>query len=442
MREVLDDRLEGVVAGEGNEEDLGGCDGWGEGENAARLIGTFGGAGPVGVLEQGVENASDTEGGLDDVGGVLSRVLGAGAFLDHQEILCDLDGAVSNAWDFESDLAVLAQVLGQRLALFLRGGGKGGLDGLAVLLVEGTKLFLVNLGSELLDDEGLSELFAHDERSTSLLGMDSEIVCASVGAAYTLHPTVAGEQLSIPAVGRVMRHLVSHVLAKPDFRLVDAKLLQEKLDAGQKVTEGLVIDDAIGNGLANSYGLDVGLARQLGSSVEKDKLNILDLCETRMLLAAERIDVMLDFGHQELADTEQTSAWGDFVSERFANGCGGKGHLLLVELEEFGKVEELTLGSFWAEVARGVGAGADARLEHEVECYRWFGHDASIWVLHLVCFNELAKFFAIVVVNLCMLAMFIVTPFQPYLCQDLLVLLRLGIIKFDGLGILDLALLL
>jgi hypothetical protein len=197
-----------------------------------------------------------------------------------------------------------------------------------------------------------------------------------------------------------MRHLVRHVLAEPNFRLVNAKLLQEKLDAGQKVAESLVIDDTISNGFANSDSLDIGLARQLGVSVEKDKLNILDLGEARMLLAAERVDVMLDFGHQELADTEQTGTWGDFVSERFANGRGSKGHLLLVEFEELGKVEELALGSFRAEIARGVGARADARLEHEVECDRWLRKDASIWVLHLVSCNELAKFDTIVVVNL------------------------------------------
>jgi len=119
-----------------------------------------------------------------------------------------------------------------------------------------------------------------------------------------------------------------------------------------------------------------------------------------MLLATERIDEMLDLGHQELADAEQTSTWRDLVSEGLANGGGREWHLLLVELEKLGEVEELTLSSLWTEVAWGVAAGADGRLEHEIEGYWWLWLNTGVRVLHLVLLDEQAEFGAIVVIDL------------------------------------------
>ena len=75
--------------------------------------------------------------------------------------------------------------------------------------------------------------------------MLAEIVCRPVGTADALHPTVGGEQLGVPAVAGVVRHLVGHVLAEAQALGVHADLQQEQLDAGNEVAQGLVGDRAL-----------------------------------------------------------------------------------------------------------------------------------------------------------------------------------------------------
>ena len=60
---------------------------------------------------------------------------------------------------------------------------------------------------------------------------------------------------------------------------------------------------------------------------------------------------MLDFGHEEFTDSEETLARRDFVAKGFSDRGGGEGHTEVVVFVEFGEVEELALGSFGAKVS-------------------------------------------------------------------------------------------
>ncbi|GKT46694.1 uncharacterized protein ColSpa_06875 [Colletotrichum spaethianum] len=388
--------------------------------SAGLVAAVLGGAVPVDVLDQRVENTADTEGRLDDVGGVLPSVLDALPELDLDKVLADLDGAVADAGNLELELAVVGELLGELLALLLCGGLEGSLDRLAVLLELGTKFLLVNLDLPLLEDAGLVEALAHDQRGARLLGVDGQVVGAAVCAADTLDPAGGGEELGVPAVGGVVGHLVLHVLAEADLGHVDTNLLQEEVDAGDEVAKRLVVDDLIAHGVANRHLLDVRLAGELGVAVQQGELDGLDLVEAVVLLAALGVDKVLDLGHEELADSQEAGARGDLVAVGAANGGGGEGHLLHVEVEELGKVEELALGSLGAQVAGQVAAGANGGLEHEVEGDGGRGLDAGGRVLEVVLLNELAEFRAVVVVDL---------------GQNLLVLLDDGVVELDGLSL-------
>jgi hypothetical protein len=69
LRDLGDERLELGVGGERDDEALDGGDGGRKRQDAAVDVV---GAGPERVFEEGVEDAADTEGGLDDVGDELA----------------------------------------------------------------------------------------------------------------------------------------------------------------------------------------------------------------------------------------------------------------------------------------------------------------------------------------------------------------------------------
>ena len=190
------------------------------------------------------------------------------------------------------------------------------------------------------------------------------------------------------------------------------------MNASQEVAEGLVVYQARLDSLADSHSPDRCLARQLGIAVEKDELDVLNIGESWVLLAALRVDEVLDFSHQELADAKQTGSGRDLVAVRLANGSRGEGHVASVEVEQLGKVEELALGSLRSEVTRQVAAGTDGRLEHQVERNRRGGLDAGCRILKVVLLDQLAELLAAVVVDL---------------GQDLLVLLDDRVVQLDGL---------
>lgn len=63
------------------------------------------------------------------------------------------------------------------------------------------------------------------------------------------------------------------------------------------------------------------------------------------------VDKVLDFGHGELTDAEETCAWRNLVTEGAANLGGGEGDATVVEFEQTREVEEMALCSFRAKIA-------------------------------------------------------------------------------------------
>jgi hypothetical protein len=374
-----------------------------------------------------VDDTSNTERRLNHVGSVLPHVLHSCALLNLDQLSRNLNLAITNAGHVNDNLALLLQVERQLLAQILRQRLNGRLDRLSVLLELGAKLLLLDIALPLLNLERLLPRLADNKRRTRLLHVHSQVVRATVGTANALDPAVRCQQLGVPAVCGVMGHLVGHVLPEADLLGVDTNLEQELLDTGKEVSERLVVHQTGLDSLANLGRLDFGLARQLDVAVEELELNVLDLVEAGMLLATLGVDIVLNLGHEELANTQQTGTRGDFVTERLADRGRGEGHLRLVELEQLVEVEELALGRLGAQVAGHVGRGTNRGLEHEVEGDGGLELAVGGRVLDVVLLHELAELLAVVVVDL---------------GQDLLVLLDDGILELDNGNVLDLLLLL
>ena len=278
------------------------------------LITTLSTTSPEAVLHQRVEDTTNTERRLNDVGHKLAGVLNSLAELDGNRVLADLDLAVGNTSNLEGDAAVVAQLLGKLLSLLLWCGQESSLDSLGILLELRTKLLPLDIDLPLLNDKRSLTLLTHNQGSTGLLGVHAQIVGTSVGTANTLDPARAGEKLSVPAITSVVGHLVGHVLTETQLGHVDTNLLQELVNTGEEVTQSLVIHETFLNSLANLDSSGFSLTRQLGITVEKDELNILNLVESVVLLAALRVDEVLDLRHEEFTDSQQTGARGDLVT--------------------------------------------------------------------------------------------------------------------------------
>ncbi|KAI6772111.1 hypothetical protein HG530_003069 [Fusarium avenaceum] len=362
-----------------------------------------------GAVLNSLEINSDTEGSTKLIVSAVSLTNAGGRIVDtagdtgttQTLFLADLDLAITDTRDLESDVAVLAQLLGKLLSLFLWRGEKSCLYSLGILLELRTELLPLNINLPLLNNERGLSLLTDNQGSTGLLGVDAQVVGTSVGAANTLDPTRAGEKLSVPTVASVMGHLIGHVLAESQLAHIYTNLLQEQVDSCNEVTQSLVINKTFLHSLANLDSPGSGLAGQLGITVKKNKLNILNLVESGVLLATLRVDEVLDLSHKELTHSQQTSTRGDLVSE-------------------LGKVQELALGSLGTEVARVVAAGTNSGLEHKVERNGLCGLNSSGRVSEIVLLDELTELRAPVVVNS---------------GKNLLVLLNNGIVELDSLGL-------
>ena len=73
----------------------------------------------------------------------------------------------------------------------------------------------------------------------------AEVKGGPVRAADALDPAVGGEELGVPAVASVVRHLVGHVLTKPQLLGVRPHLGQEQLDAGHEIPNRLIGDQTL-----------------------------------------------------------------------------------------------------------------------------------------------------------------------------------------------------
>ena len=80
-----------------------------------------------------------------------------------------------------------------------------------------------------------------------------------------------------------------------------------------------------------------------------------------------RVAEVLDFGHLELADSDQARPRRNLVSESISDLCGCKGESSLVELKEPLEVDKDALGSFRTEKSFHSTRGADICLDKRLK---------------------------------------------------------------------------
>lgn len=181
------------------------------------------------------------------------------------------------------------------------------------------------------------------------------------------------------------------------------------------------------DGLADRHLLELSPALLLNTLGQEHDLDIADLVEpsVRLLL---RVDEMLDLGHRELADAEETLPRSNLVTERTTNLGRGKRHPAVVEFKQAREVDKVALSRLGPEEAarasvRGKSAAeprrtrrellkvtldtpldvagrANRRLEHEVELLGLRQVVLSLGVLDSEATDELAELGTGVVVDL------------------------------------------
>mmetsp|Transcript_17757 Transcript_17757/g.39759 ORF Transcript_17757/g.39759 Transcript_17757/m.39759 type:complete len:303 (+) Transcript_17757:1137-2045(+) len=192
-----------------------------------------------------------------------------------------------------------------------------------------------------------------------------EIVCRSIRDAHALDPPECHLNLRVPAVARVVRHLVGEMLTKPHVLRLAARPHEEEISPSDVVPERLVSDLAALHSVPQlaDHG---GLHAELLCRREEKQLKVCHLHELRMRLVA-RLDEILNLGLGELALTNQTGARCDLITEGLADLRDTKRHISRVLLQAELKIQEDTLGGLWPEVTPLSAQGADRSGEHQVE---------------------------------------------------------------------------
>lgn len=342
------------------------------------------------MLHQRVQDTSNTERRLDDVGYELSECDISLLLLELDNFLVELDFATCNAFDGELDLAVLLHADGQLLTQFLRQLIEGRLDSLGILLELGARLLLIQDWDPLFDDVGFLELLACSQWLASGLLVHRQIISRAVGTSDTLGPAVRVENLAVPAVRGVVGHFVLQVLSEADLRHVHANLLHELVDSDEEVSKSLVVNKLCCDSFTNCNHLGLSTSGGLGSTAEEWKLDVCHAGELGVLLAALRVDKVLNFTHEELSHTQKTGTRRKLVAERVAKRGRGEWELAITELKELLEREELTLSGFWAEESRGVASGTDLGLEHEIDRDWGLNFVVGGWVADVVLLDQLA----------------------------------------------------
>ena len=121
-----------------------------------------------------------------------------------------------------------------------------GLDDRGILAKRLAEALLVELSDQLLGHNWFLESLSDDERVTGLGHVHAKVVRRTVCAAHAFGPAIRVLDLGVPAVLRVVRHLVAHVLSEAEARGVDPDLREEEVDAHDEVAERLVRDEALG----------------------------------------------------------------------------------------------------------------------------------------------------------------------------------------------------
>ena len=125
-----------------------------------------------------------------------------------------------------------------------------------------------------------------------------------VSTTHTLHPAIAGQYLSIPAVAGIVSHLIGHVLSEPQSAVVNSNLDEEELDPGHEVAQGLIGHNTTTHCLSNaqllgslSIHLIVGRVQIENCGLETSKLGMVLLCW---------VTEMFNLSHRKLSHSDQT----------------------------------------------------------------------------------------------------------------------------------------
>jgi hypothetical protein len=206
---------------------------------------------------------------------------------------------------------------------------------------------------------------ARDEVDLGRLGVHLEVLRGAVRVPDALDPALRHEDLRVPAVAGLVRHLRLEVLAEAEALGLDARALEEERRARHEVRERLVVDDARRDGLADRRGDHLAVPDLVvrGEEVEAEVLDGGELC-VRLGL---RVDEVLNLRHRELAHADEAAARGDLVALGGADLRDGHRHAAVVVVVEAAEVDEHALRRLGAEEARELPRRPDRRLEHEVE---------------------------------------------------------------------------
>mmetsp|Transcript_21214 Transcript_21214/g.46792 ORF Transcript_21214/g.46792 Transcript_21214/m.46792 type:complete len:208 (-) Transcript_21214:580-1203(-) len=198
--------------------------------------------------------------------------------------------------------------------------------------------------------------------------MRIQVEARSIGDADALQPPVRREDLSVPAIGRIVGHLSGKMLPEAQLLLVHPRKDEECLSPDHEVRQGLVVDDALGHSITHLPPCRI-FRRKLLLGVEERERHIRNRCELRVRLAL-RIDEVLDLSLSELALPGQASAGSDLVSEGSSDLRNAERKAVRVLLAAVLVVQEDALGRLRPQIALQVATWPNWRREHQVELIR------------------------------------------------------------------------
>jgi len=224
---------------------------------------------------------------------------------------------------------------------------------------------LFELFEVLVEDLGLVELPAHLHVLAAALHVAVEVEARSVCVTHALDPAVTGEDLGVPAVAGLVRHLSVQVLAEPDVFLADPDFLQEQLGLDHELGQRAVADQPVFHGLCHvlHFGFRVG---QLECLALQGQLHIAEQV-LLFVVFVSGVHEPLDFSHRELSDPQEAVPGCNLVSVPVADLGHSKRQFTVVEVLHALEVDEDALRRLWPHERLGVGVGAYLGFEHQVE---------------------------------------------------------------------------
>mmetsp|Transcript_107580 Transcript_107580/g.304253 ORF Transcript_107580/g.304253 Transcript_107580/m.304253 type:complete len:306 (-) Transcript_107580:477-1394(-) len=237
-----------------------------------------------------------------------------------------------------------------------------------------------------LDLDRLVECLSVEEVALGRLCMRVEVKARTVGDASALQPAKGCLDLGIPAVVRIVRHLCRQVLAEADMVFPDPDADKEEVCACDQVAEGLIVDHAGRNCLADRQ-LNRCLAGQLFGRREEFQHDVLDKLELGVLLGVW-LHKVLDLSLRDLPEpceaTRRNLIPVDLADLRYAEGEAVR-VLLQAELV----VQEDTLRRLGPQEPLDQARRANRHGEHEVERLRLRQKIARVGGTHVVLLENI-----------------------------------------------------